>query len=48
MFQKEKKNKLKGSSSLPLAMRNYVGDGIQKIIELFHEIWELAQNLNCF
>jgi hypothetical protein len=38
----ENKNKWKGSSSLLLAIREYVGDGIQKIIDLIQEIWELA------
>jgi hypothetical protein len=36
---RERNNKLKGSSSLLLAVRKYVGDGIQKIIDLIHEIW---------
>jgi hypothetical protein len=44
----ERNNKLKGSSSLLLAMRKYVGDGIQKRIDLIHEIWELAQSSTNF
>lgn len=35
-------NKYKGSSSLLQGIRKYVGDGIQKMIDLIQEIWELA------
>jgi hypothetical protein len=41
-------SKLKGSSSLLLAVRKYVGDGIQKRIDLIQEIWELAQSSTNF
>jgi hypothetical protein len=41
-------NKLKGSSSLLLAVREYVGDGIQKRIDLIQEIWELVQSSTNF
>jgi hypothetical protein len=44
----ENKNKLKGSSILLLVVRKYVGDGIQKIIDLIQEIWELAQSSTNF
>jgi hypothetical protein len=44
----EGSSKLKGSSSLLLAVRKYVGDGIQKTIYLIQEIWELAQIFTSF
>ena len=44
----ESNNKLKGSSSLLLAVRTYIGDGIQKRIDLIQEIWELAQSSTGF
>jgi hypothetical protein len=44
----ESNSKLKGSSSLLLAVRKYVGDGIQKRIDLIQEIWELAQSSTNF
>jgi hypothetical protein len=44
----ESSSKLKGSSSLLLAIRKYVGDGIQKRIDLILEIWELAQSSTSF
>jgi hypothetical protein len=40
----ESNNKLKGFSNLLLVVRKYVGDGIQKRIDLIHEIWELAHS----
>jgi hypothetical protein len=44
----ESNSKLKGSSSLLFTVRKYVGDGIQKRIDLIHEIWELAQSSTSF
>ena len=42
----ESSSRLKGSSSFLLAIRKYVGDGIQKRIDLILEIWELTQSSN--
>jgi hypothetical protein len=44
----ESNNKWKGSSSLLQAIRKYVGDEIQKRIDLIQEIWELAQSSTNF
>jgi hypothetical protein len=41
-------SKLRGSSSLLLVVRKYVGDDIQKRIYLILEIWELAQSSTSF
>jgi hypothetical protein len=41
-------SKLRGSSNLLLVVRKYVGDGIQKRIDLILEIWELAQSSTSF
>jgi len=40
----ESGSKLKGSSSLLMVVRKYVGDGIEKRIDLILEIWELSQS----
>ena len=40
--------KLKGSSSLLLAVRKYVGDVNKKRIDLINKIWELAQSSTNF
>ena len=40
----ESNSKCKGSSSLLQAIRKYVGDAIQKWIDLIQEIWDLAQS----
>jgi hypothetical protein len=37
-------NKYKVSSSLLQSIRKYVGDGIQKRMDLIQEIWDLTQN----
>jgi hypothetical protein len=44
----ESNNKCKGSSSLLQAIRKYVGDAIQKRIDLIQEIWDLAQSVSNF
>jgi len=44
----ESRSKLKGSSILLVIVRKYVGDGIQKRIDLIHEIWELSQSSTNF
>jgi hypothetical protein len=44
----ESNNKWKGSSSLMQAIRKYVGDEIQKIINMIQETWELAQSSTNF
>jgi hypothetical protein len=38
----ERISKLKGSTSLLLVVKKYIGDGIHQRINLIHEIWELA------
>jgi hypothetical protein len=40
--------RLKGSSSLLMVVRKYIGDGIKKRIDLILEIWELAQSSTTF
>jgi hypothetical protein len=44
----ENNTKCKGSSSLLQDVRKYVGDAIQKRIDIIQEIWELAQILLAF
>jgi uncharacterized coiled-coil DUF342 family protein len=44
----ERSTKYKGSSSLFQAVRKYVGDAIQKMIDIIQEIWELAQSIASF
>ena len=40
--------KYKGSSSLFQAVRKYVGDAIQKRVDIIQEIWELSQSIASF
>jgi hypothetical protein len=40
--------KYKGSSSLLQVVRKYVGDAIQKRVDIIQEIWELAQSIASF
>jgi hypothetical protein len=42
------KYKYKGSSSLLQVVRKYVGDAIQKRVDIIQEIWELSQNIASF
>jgi hypothetical protein len=44
----ETSSRLKGSSSLLVAVRKYIGDSIKKIIALILEIWELATSSTTF
>jgi hypothetical protein len=44
----ESSTKYKGSSSLLQALRKYVGDAIQKRVDIIQEIWELAQSIASF
>jgi hypothetical protein len=44
----ESSTKYKGSSSLLQAVRKYVGDAIQKRVDIIQEIWELAQSIASF
>jgi hypothetical protein len=44
----ESNMKYKGSSSLFRDVRKYVGDTIQKWVDIIQEIWELAQNIVIF
>jgi hypothetical protein len=41
----ENNTKYKGSSILLQVVRKYVGDAIQKRIDIIQEIWELAQSI---
>jgi hypothetical protein len=44
----ESSTKYKGPSSLLQAIRKYVGDAIQKRVDVIQEIWELAQSIASF
>jgi hypothetical protein len=44
----ESGTKYKGSSSLLQAIRKYVGDSIQKRLDIIHEIWDLSQRIARF
>jgi hypothetical protein len=44
----ERNTKYKGSSSLLQAIRKYVGDAIQKRINIIQGIWELSQSIARF
>jgi hypothetical protein len=44
----ERSTKYKGSSSLLQVVRKYVGDAIQKRIDIIQEIWELSQSIASF
>jgi len=44
----ESSTKYKDSTSLLQAIRKYVGDAIQKRIDIIQEIWELSQIIASF
>jgi hypothetical protein len=44
----ESSRKYKSSSILLQAIRKYVGDAIQKRIDIIQEIWELSQSIASF